>query len=69
MERRKVLLALLGVLLLSCRSFLFFNSFIKLGGHKCHSVVLHTVGILPFLRTEIAFNREESSFDKAVKGI
>lgn len=33
-----------------------------------HSVVLDTVGILPFLRLEIAFNREKCSFNKAVKG-
>lgn len=68
MERRKDLLALLGVLLLSCWSFLLFNSFIEPGGYKCHSVALDTVGILPLLRLEIAFNREECSFDKAVKG-
>ena len=68
MERGKALLALPGVFLLSCRSFLLFNSFIEPGGYKCHSVVLDTVGILPFLRLEIAFNREKCSFDKAVKG-
>ena len=50
----KDLLILLGLALLRIRSVLLLYSFIKLGGYENHSVVLDSLGILPFLWLEVA---------------
>ena len=51
----KDLLILLGLALLRIRSVLLFYSFVELGGNENHSVVLDSLGILPFLWLEVAY--------------
>lgn len=51
----KDLLILLGLALLRIRSFLLLYSFVELGGNENHSVVLDSLGILPFLWLEVAY--------------
>ena len=51
----KDLLILLGLALLRIRSVLLLYSFIELGGNENHSVVLDSLGILPFLWLEVAY--------------
>ena len=51
----KDLLILLGLALLRIRSVLLLYSFIELGGYENHSVVLDSLGILPFLWLEVAY--------------
>ena len=51
----KDLLILLGLALLRIRSVLLLNSFVELGGNENHSVVLDSLGILPFLWLEVAY--------------
>ena len=51
----KDLLILLGLALLRIRSILLLNSFVELGGYENHSVVLDSLGILPFLWLEVAY--------------
>ena len=63
----KDLLILLGLALLRIRSVLLLYSFIELGGNENHSVVLDSLGILPFLWLEIALYSEECSLDQAVE--
>ena len=63
----KDLLILLGLALLRIRSVLLLYSFIELGGYENHSVVLDSVGILPFLWLEVALYCEECSLDQAVE--
>ena len=63
----KDLLILLGLALLRIRSVLLLYSFVELGGNKNHSVVLDSLGILPFLWLEIALYCEECSLDQAVE--
>ena len=53
----KDLLILLGLALLRIRSILLLYSFVELGGNENHSVVLDSLGILPFLWLEIALSR------------
>ena len=53
--RAKDLLILLGLALLRIRSVLLLNSFVELGGNENHSVVLDSLGILPFLWLEVAY--------------
>ena len=65
--REKDLLILLGLALLRIRSVLLLYSFIELGGNENHSVVLDSLGILPFLWLEIALYCEECSLDQAVE--
>ena len=65
--RAKDLLILLGLTLLSIRSVLLFYSYVELGGNENHSVVLDSLGILPFLWLEIALYCEECSFDQTVE--
>ena len=66
-EEVKDLLILLGLALLRIRSVLLLYSFIELGGYENHSVVLDSLGILPFLWLEIALNSEECSLDQTVE--
>ena len=54
-EEVKDLLILLGLALLRIRSVLLLYSFIELGGNENHSVVLDSLGILPFLWLEVAY--------------
>lgn len=54
-EEEKDLLILLGLALLRIRSVLLFYSFVELGGNENHSVVLDSLGILPFLWLEVAY--------------
>ena len=63
----KDLLILLGLALLRIRSILLLNSFVELGGYENHSVVLDSLGILPFLWLEVALYSEECSLDQAVE--
>jgi|GEM_PF-4760891 len=51
----KDLLILLGLALLRIRNVLLFYSFVELGGNENHSVVLDSLGILPFLWLEVAY--------------
>ena len=51
----KDLLILLGLALLRIRSVLLLYSFVELGGNENHSVVLDSLGILPFLWLEVAY--------------
>ena len=51
----KDLLILLGLALLRIRSVLLLYSFVELGGNENHSVVLDSLGILPFLWFEVAY--------------
>ena len=51
----KDLLILLGLALLRIRSVLLLYSFVELGGYENHSVVLDSLGILPFLWLEVAY--------------
>ena len=51
----KDLLILLGLALLRIRSVLLLYSFAELGGNENHSVVLDSLGILPFLWLEVAY--------------
>ena len=66
-EEVKDLLILLGLALLRIGSVLLLNSFVELGGNKNHSVVLDSLGILPFLWLEVALYSEECSLDQAVE--
>ena len=66
-EEAKDLLILLGLALLRIRSVLLFYSFIELGGYENHSVVLDSLGILPFLWLEVALYSEECSLDQTVE--
>lgn len=63
----KDLLILLGLALLRIRSVLLLYSFVELGGNENHSVVLDSLGILPFLWLEIALYCEECSLDQTVE--
>ena len=65
--RAKDLLILLGLALLRIGSVLLLNSFVELGGNENHSVVLDSLGILPFLWLEVALYSEECSLDQAVE--
>ena len=65
--RAKDLLILLGLALLRIRSVLLLYSFIELGGYENHSVVLDSLGILPFLWLEVALYCEECSLDQTVE--
>ena len=51
----KDLLILLGLALLRIRSVLLLYSFVELSGYENHSVVLDSLGILPFLWLEVAY--------------
>ena len=51
----KDLLILLGLALLRIRSVLLLYSFVELGGNENYSVVLDSLGILPFLWLEVAY--------------
>ena len=55
LSREKDLLILLGLALLRIRSVLLLYSFVELGGNENHSVVLDSLGILPFLWLEVAY--------------
>ena len=55
LSEEKDLLILLGLALLRIRSVLLLYSFVELGGNENHSVVLDSLGILPFLWLEVAY--------------
>lgn len=59
--------AIRTIALLRVRSVLLLYSFVELGGNENHSVVLDSLGILPFLWLEVALYSEECSLDQAVE--
>ena len=68
LEREEGLFALLCLALLCSRRFFFIYSFVEFCCYENYTVVLNTLGILPFLWLEIAFYSKESSLDEAVEG-
>ena len=68
MNKRGLLALLLRCLSLWSWSFLLLGWLVELVSYEDNTDVLNAIGILPFLRLEIAFYRNESSLYKAIEG-